>query len=89
LARRQALEQLHLKQDRWLTTPSLQGEAGAALYSFTLARGWEGIVAKRLDSPYRPAARDGASLKAEHPHARDLQVDRSTGRFAKRAPSGR
>ena len=75
--RRQALEQLGLKQDRWLTTPSLQREAGAALYAFTLAQGWEGIVAKRLDAPYRPAARNGAWLKAKHPHARDLNVDRS------------
>jgi ATP-dependent DNA ligase len=30
--RRQALEQLRLTRDRWLTTPSLQREAGAALY---------------------------------------------------------
>jgi bifunctional non-homologous end joining protein LigD len=77
VTRRHALQQLHLMQDRWLTTPSLQHEAGAALYAFTLNQGWEGIVAKRLDSPYRPAARNGAWLKAKHPHARDLRLDRS------------
>ncbi len=75
--RRRALEQLRLKQGHWLTTPSLQGDAGAGLYRFTLERGWEGIVAKRIDSPYRPATRDGSWLKAKHAHARDLQVDRS------------
>jgi bifunctional non-homologous end joining protein LigD len=73
-------------QDRWLTTPSLQREAGAAIYGFTLARGWEGVVAKRLDSLYRPAARNGAWLKAKHPHARDLQIDRSKWTQRVRAP---
>jgi bifunctional non-homologous end joining protein LigD len=38
-ARREALEQLRLTQGRWLT-PSLQREAGAALYGFTLVQGW-------------------------------------------------
>jgi bifunctional non-homologous end joining protein LigD len=75
--RRCALEELHLKQARWLTTPSLRGDAGAALYAFTRDQGWEGVVAKRLDSPYLPASRDGAWLKAKHPHARDLQVERA------------
>lgn len=75
--RRRSLEQLRLKQGHWLTTPSLPGDAGATLYRFTLERGWEGVVAKRIDSPYRPAARDGSWLKAKHPHARDLQIDRS------------
>jgi ATP-dependent DNA ligase len=64
--------------------PSLQHEAGAALYAFTLNQGWEGIVAKRLDSPYRPAARNGAWLKAKHPHARDLRLDRSEWRQRER-----
>jgi bifunctional non-homologous end joining protein LigD len=76
--RRRTLERLGLKQGAWLTTPSLRNDAGAALYSFTLHHGWEGIVAKRLDSLYRPAARNGAWLKAKHAHARDFQEDRST-----------
>jgi|tagenome__1003787_1003787.scaffolds.fasta_scaffold20395947_1 bifunctional non-homologous end joining protein LigD len=77
-ARREELERLRMTQRRWLTTPSLRNAAGAALYGYTLTHGWEGVVAKRLDSAYRPASRDGAWLKAKHPHARDLQVDRST-----------
>jgi len=76
--RRQELERLRMTQGRWLTTPSLRTEAGAALYGYMLTNGWEGVVAKRIDSTYRPASRDGAWLKAKHPHARDLHVDRST-----------
>jgi bifunctional non-homologous end joining protein LigD len=90
-ARRQELERLRMTQDRWLTTPSLRNAAGAALYGYTLTNGWEGVVAnrgrradegdlravQRLDSTYRPASRDGAWLKAKHPHARDLQLHRS------------
>jgi bifunctional non-homologous end joining protein LigD len=75
--RRQELERLRMTQGRWLTTPSLRNAAGAALYGYTLTNGWEGVVAKRLNSTYRPASRDGAWLKAKHPHARDLQVDQS------------
>ena len=86
-ARRSALEQLHLKQGRGLTTPSLRGDAGAALYGFTLDHGWEGVVTKRLDARYRPATRDGSWLKAKHPHARDLQVDRSEWTQRERSPT--
>jgi bifunctional non-homologous end joining protein LigD len=75
--RRHELEQLDMRAHHWLTTPSVRHEAAGALFGFTLEHGWEGVVAKRLDSTYRPAARDGAWLKAKHAHARDLQVDRS------------
>jgi ATP-dependent DNA ligase len=85
--RRQALEQLGLQHGHGLTTPSLQHEAGAALYAFTLAQGWEGVVAKRLDATYQPSARNGAWLKAKHPHARDLNVDRSTWTQRDASPS--
>lgn len=78
VARRRQLEGLSLRHRHWMTTPSAQHEAAAALYGFTLTRRWEGVIAKRLDSPYHPAARDGAWLKAKHPHARDLIGDRST-----------
>jgi bifunctional non-homologous end joining protein LigD len=79
-ARRHELEQLRIKHDHWLTTPSAQGDATSALWTFTFEHRWEGVVAKRLDSRYRPASRSGEWLKAKHPHARDLQVDRSTWR---------
>ena len=41
---------------------------------------------KSLNSRYQPAARNGAWFKAKHPHARDLQVDRSTWSPRERAP---
>ena len=84
--RRRQLGELRLKYPHWMTTPSAQHEAATALYAFTLTQGWEGVVAKRLDSAYQPASRDGAWLKAKHPHARDLQVDRSTWSQRQRAP---
>jgi bifunctional non-homologous end joining protein LigD len=86
--RRSELEQLRVRDHHWLTTPAALDEAAAALYAFTLDRGWEGIVAKRLDSTYRPASRDGAWLKAKHAHARDLQVDRSEWSLRRRASGG-
>jgi bifunctional non-homologous end joining protein LigD len=75
--RRRELEQFDMRAHHWLRTPSARHEAAGALFGFTLEHGWEGVVAKRLDSPYRPASRDGAWLKAKHAHARDLHVDRS------------
>jgi bifunctional non-homologous end joining protein LigD len=41
---RRALERLNLRQGRWLTTPALQGEAGAALYAFTLKARGRGLL---------------------------------------------
>jgi ATP-dependent DNA ligase len=38
-------------------------EAGTALYALALARGHEGVVAKRLDSTYRPGRRSQAWRK--------------------------
>jgi ATP-dependent DNA ligase len=38
-------------------------EAGTALYALALARGHEGVVAKRLDSTYRPGRRSPAWRK--------------------------
>jgi bifunctional non-homologous end joining protein LigD len=75
--RRHELEQLQVCDHHWLTSPAALDDAASALYGFTLDHGWEGVVAKRLDSTYRPASRDGSWLKAKYAHARDLQVDRS------------
>jgi bifunctional non-homologous end joining protein LigD len=92
--RRRELEQLGVRDHHWRTTPSERDDAAGALFGLTLEQGWQGIVAKRLDSPYRPAARDGAWLKAKHPHARDLQVDRAgwsarRGTTRESTPTGR
>jgi ATP-dependent DNA ligase len=45
-------------------------DAGARLWREGML---EGIVAKRLDEPYRPGWRGAAWLKLKHPHARDQQ----------------
>jgi bifunctional non-homologous end joining protein LigD len=64
-ARRAALEDLALSGQGWSTTPSHGGE-GAALFDATREQGLEGVVAKRLDSPYRPGVRTKLWLKAKH-----------------------
>jgi bifunctional non-homologous end joining protein LigD len=74
--RRHELEDVRVRDHHWLTSPAALGDAASALYVFTLDHGWEGVVAKRLDSRYRPASRDGSWLKAKHAHARDLLADR-------------
>jgi bifunctional non-homologous end joining protein LigD len=77
--RREELERLKIRDEHWLTTPCAYGAAAAAaLWEHTRAHSWEGVVAKRLSSPYSAAVRTRDWLKAKHPHARDLQVDRST-----------
>jgi bifunctional non-homologous end joining protein LigD len=86
-ARRQELEQLHLKQDRWLTTPSLQGIAGVALCSFTLDRGWEGVVAKRLD--FAIPARGALTAPGSKRSTRTRATSKSTAPLGRRASAQR
>jgi bifunctional non-homologous end joining protein LigD len=64
-ARRAALEELALSGHGWCTTPSHEGE-GAALFDATREQRLEGVVAKRLDSPYRPGVRTKLWIKAKH-----------------------
>lgn len=76
--RRRVLEQLELRAWPWLTTPAAPSVNDAGeLWETTRELGLEGVVAKRADAPYRPGHRGSAWLKLKHPHARDLQVDRS------------
>jgi bifunctional non-homologous end joining protein LigD len=63
--RRAALEDLQLSGPGWCTTPSHHGD-GAALFDATREQGLEGVVAKRLDSPYRPGVRTKLWLKTKH-----------------------
>ncbi len=64
-ARRSNLVRLGVDGPAWTTTPSYAGE-GRSLFDATLAQGLEGVVAKRLDSPYRPGARSRAWVKVKH-----------------------
>jgi bifunctional non-homologous end joining protein LigD len=64
-ARRAELVGLALSGPGWCTTPSRVGD-GAALFDATRDQGLEGVVAKRLDSPYRPGVRTKLWLKCKH-----------------------
>ncbi|MDQ3944955.1 MAG: hypothetical protein M3357_07385 [Actinomycetota bacterium] len=64
-SRRAALVRLDLEGPGWTTTRSYLGE-GASLFDATRAQGLEGVVAKRLDAPYRPGVRSRAWVKIKH-----------------------
>ncbi|KXO98355.1 ATP-dependent DNA ligase [Tsukamurella pseudospumae] len=73
--RRQVLEGLAplLEADTSVTLPGLVDAAdGAQAAALSAELGWEGIIAKRRDSPYLPGQRVRAWLK--HKNWRDLQV---------------
>lgn len=58
--RRARLDALGPASDRWVTTPWFPGDApgvGAQVQAASRENGLEGVVAKRLDSPYRPGGR--------------------------------
>jgi bifunctional non-homologous end joining protein LigD len=55
--RREILEALDLDDGSWQVPPSFTGYAAADVLGVSREHGLEGIVAKRLDSPYRPGRR--------------------------------
>jgi bifunctional non-homologous end joining protein LigD len=63
--RRELLAGLELEGPAWRTPRNFIGELEAVLTS-TAEHGLEGVVAKRLDSPYKPGARNGAWVKHKH-----------------------
>ncbi|MGY1624737.1 non-homologous end-joining DNA ligase [Geodermatophilus sp. SYSU D00965] len=54
--RRERLDALGIGGQRWVSTPWFRG-GGAAVLAASRDNGLEGVVAKRLDSPYRPGLR--------------------------------
>jgi DNA ligase D-like protein (predicted ligase) len=48
--------------------------AGAELLADACARGWEGLIAKRADAPYRPGRRSPDWLKLKCVHAQELVI---------------
>jgi bifunctional non-homologous end joining protein LigD len=54
--RRERLDALGLTGHRWISTPWFRGGGGQVLAA-SQENGLEGVVAKRLDSPYRPGLR--------------------------------
>jgi bifunctional non-homologous end joining protein LigD len=73
LERRGRLEALAVPAGPW-QVPATHPGAGRALFEATRQRGLEGIVAKRLSSPYRPGARTGDWLKFKHSLRQELVI---------------
>jgi bifunctional non-homologous end joining protein LigD len=73
LERRQALAQLGLRAERWQTPDHIVG-AGRRTLAASAAAGLEGIVAKRLDSPYEPGRRSGAWIKLKNSVREQLTI---------------
>src|SRR5919106_2205579 len=63
--RRALLEKLELDGPNW-QTPSYHVGDGQALLDAARERHLEGVVAKRLDSPYRPGRRSGEWIKVRN-----------------------
>jgi bifunctional non-homologous end joining protein LigD len=63
-ARRELLERLELAGPHWQVPPVY--EDGHGLFEATLERGLEGVVSKRLSSPYLPGRRSTDWLKSPH-----------------------
>lgn len=64
--RRELLDSLGLTGPSWQTPPSFTDAAGEDVLAAAGAQRLEGVVAKRLDSLYRPAARSDDWRKVKH-----------------------
>ncbi len=72
-ARRTLLEELGLKGPAW-QTPRYHAGEGRELLAAAGEQRLEGIVAKRLDSPYRPGKRTDEWLKIKHVNRQELVI---------------
>ena len=72
-ARRQILQDLTLTGDNWATPDWVAGN-GQAMFEASAAMRLEGIVAKRLDSPYEAGKRTGAWLKIKHHQRQEFVI---------------
>jgi bifunctional non-homologous end joining protein LigD len=71
--RRRLLRELELQGPYWRTPAHHEGD-GAALLDATKQLGVEGIVAKRLDSPYEPGRRSSCWLKIKNVVTQDVVI---------------
>ena len=79
--RRELLAELELEGPRW-RAPRHRVGGGGELLEAARRQGLEGVVAKRLDSPYRPGRRSGEWLKARvwrTPGVRDRRLHPGRG----------
>ncbi len=71
--RRKLLESLALDGPSW-KTPAYHAGDGNAMLEAAKAQDLEGVMAKRLDSPYEPGKRTGAWLKVKHFNRQEVVV---------------
>lgn len=71
--RRALLEQLDLNGDNWRTPADHVGE-GKAMLDASKEQRLEGVVAKRLDSRYKPGSRSGDWLKVKNGMRQELVI---------------
>ncbi len=63
--RRERLQELGLSGESWQTPEHLEGK-GADVLKASAEQGLEGLLVKRLDSPYRPGARSSSWIKVKN-----------------------
>ena len=71
--RRRILEELKVNGPHWYT-PEIHTGEGAALFAPTKEMGLEGVVAKHLDSRYRPGLRSKSWTKTKHFETRNFAL---------------
>jgi bifunctional non-homologous end joining protein LigD len=71
--RRRIVEELDINGHHWCT-PEIHVGEGAALFAATKQMGLEGVVAKRLDSRYRPGLRTKSWIKTKHFQTRNFAL---------------
>lgn len=71
--RRRLLTELGIDGPRWRTAPAFESD-GEAVLEQCEALGFEGVVAKRIDSTYRPGARSRDWVKVKVQHHDDFVV---------------
>jgi bifunctional non-homologous end joining protein LigD len=71
--RRERLRELRLEGPHWQTPEHVAGD-GAAVLEASRRSGLEGIIAKRLDSPYEPGRRSPCWLKIKNVRREDVVI---------------
>jgi bifunctional non-homologous end joining protein LigD len=86
--RRRLLEGLELAGPHWQTPPSFADTPAADVLDAARAAGLEGVVLKRVDSPYRPGARSADWRKVKLVASQSAVIGGFTPLKSERAPRG-
>jgi bifunctional non-homologous end joining protein LigD len=71
--RRKLLDELELDGPTWRTPAYHEGD-GKGMLAASRERGLEGVIAKRLDSPYEPGRRSGCWLKIKNVQRQEVVI---------------